>query len=189
MDNEENGRHYKIHPENEGIDLYKDDDGTRMQAIPATILENIWNSIIHSKTQVHPVTLDLTVGEIHEVRGGGRLDFGGSEFNEAPTIPIKPIKKTRDDKYGWWDLKQGRYMVVYNEQLLDSWPGAIILTFIFPHRRFLLAGGIMPSSIIDPKPENTEKEKIKGIISVGEVGLHIKENARIATACCLRQVA
>ncbi|MDX1586242.1 MAG: hypothetical protein R3222_05840, partial [Balneolaceae bacterium] len=80
------------------------------------ILEHTDN-IIHDDTQQQHLSLELTVNEVYKFTTSGSLDFGGSEFESASTELIKPVKQSTNDDYGWWNLKQGSYMAIFNERL------------------------------------------------------------------------
>lgn len=133
-----------------------------------TILEKI-DGILHEPTQKQDKQIDLSVNEIFKVNSRGKLDFGGSEYQPSKTIKINSEKKNEDDDYGWWNLKRGIYLVKYNEKIATS------PVFIQPHKRLIKTGSYTTSRIID------EKGEINDLLFVGENGLDIKENARIAT--------
>ncbi len=131
---------------------------------------------ISAKKQQGPISLDLTVNEIRKIDQGGALDFGGSEFQEASTTLLKPEKKSPEEPYGWWNLKQGQYLIKFNEKF-NLKNQALIL--VIPHGRLLTAGGSHPCVIEDPDKD------IRILLSVGIHGLSIKENARVSQALVL----
>jgi len=131
---------------------------------------------ISTKKQQGPISLDLTVNEIRKIDQGGSLDFGGSEFEEASTTLVKPEKKSPEEPYGWWKLKQGDYMIKFNEKFNLKNQGLIL---VIPHERLLTAGGSHPCVIEDPDKD------IQVPLSVGVHGLSIKENARVSKALVL----
>lgn len=131
------------------------------------ILKNI-NDVVHEKTQVHKTSIDLTVRRIYQVKNRGRLDFGGSEFKKSEIKEITAEKKSDDDKYGWWKLEQGIYIVEFNEKLIEDY--AILQSI----PRLLQTGSYLPMQIIE------ENNKIQSVLTVGPQGVNIKENARIA---------
>lgn len=132
-----------------------------------TVLNNIEN-VIHEKTQVHKKSIDLTITKVYTIKNRGSLDFGGSEFKKSELKEINPEKKTEDEKYGWWNLNQGTYIVEYNEALIKN--SGIVQSI----PRLLKTGCFIPMQIIE------ENDKIKSLLIVGPEGVDIKENARIA---------
>jgi hypothetical protein len=117
------------------------------------------------------------VSEIRKVNSGGALDFGGSEFQEASTILVEPEKKTSDEPYGWWKLGPGNYLMKFNEKIGLTTHGVVI---ILPHSRLLTAGGSHPPLAIE-----IPDDEIKVLLSVGNEGLAIKENARVSKVLLL----
>lgn len=114
----------------------------------------------------------LTVGRIRRLTGPGSLDFGGSEYAPAPSEEMEAKKDSPDDKFGWWRLEPGLYRVEFNESLsnerdavfqLQPWGSALEAGITHPAR--LIRGSMSPVSTI---------------VTVGEHGTNIKENARIS---------
>jgi len=136
--------------------------------------------IVHLDTQARRAGLDLTVAEVHRLRSAGSLDFGGSEFAEAPADRLGPELASPDDDSGWWELAAGVYRVVYNER-----PGVPTgaLALVMPARRLLAAGGHHPSFLLEPGGAG---EALTGILSVGSGGCRLKENCRISTLILLQ---
>src|SRR5699024_12299105 len=79
--------------------------------------------------------IDLTVENIYSNVRSGTLDFGGSELQSAESKRLEPQKKNKDDDYGWWELSEGHYRVILNEELKinDSSNELAVLT-LHPHR-------------------------------------------------------
>ena len=59
--------------------------------------------------QLQPAGFDLSLKEVHTYWGAGAIAFDNKERKLAPTRQLKP-----DDK-GWYILREGCYMIVYNE--------------------------------------------------------------------------
>ena len=72
-------------------------------------------NLIHKDTQIGEDKVYLTVKQIYSLDKKGSLDFGGSELNLAKRKPLLPKKKLTEDKYGWWSLSRGIYLVEFNE--------------------------------------------------------------------------
>lgn len=132
-----------------------------------TVLNSIEN-IIHEKTQVHKQRIDLTINKVYALKNRGSLDFGGSEFKKSELKEINSEKKYEDEKYGWWNLSQGSYIVQFNETLIKNY--GIVQSL----PRLLKTGCFIPMQIIE------ENDKIQSVLIVGPEGVNIKENARIA---------
>ena len=59
--------------------------------------------------QLQPAGFDLSLKEVHTYWGAGAIDFDNKERKLAPTKQLKP------DDNGWYILREGCYMIVYNE--------------------------------------------------------------------------
>lgn len=128
--------------------------------------------VLHSGTQQHDYETDLTAGTIFRVTGAGALDFGGSEYEEAPREQLQPQKADVGDDYGWWTLEPGAYIVRYNETIQ---PTSTQIAFIQPHERLLLAGGFHAAFHF-----RAARPHLETLVQVGTGGLRVKENARIS---------
>ncbi len=128
------------------------------------------DNLIHRATQERGNEFDLTVNEIYEVRMAGRVDFGGSELSEPELSPYDKVKRNEDDRYGWWNLGPGQYLMEYNEDLKDLGDK----TAVIQTRDELLKMGAS-----HPTLELKELKKVP--LNVGGAGIKIKENARVTT--------
>ena len=136
-------------------------------------LSSFIKGLISEKHQVSPSSVDLTVSSIFRINKGGSLDFGGSEEEGSLVEEIKPVKRKEEDKYGWWLLPEGEYMIEFNEEV--STPKGLIF-LLKPHQRTLNAGGFHPTMIY------AGGERIEKVpLAVGKGGINIKENARISS--------
>lgn len=138
----------------------------------ADILEFISN-IIHEKKQVEEYGVFLTIGKVFRFAGKAEIDFGGDEYKESEIQGIDPVKRKPEDKYGWWDLPGGEYLIVFNEELQDILPSAK-LVILQPSERITTNGVFHPTKVIEKKGE------IRVTLYVGKNGINIKENARIS---------
>lgn len=136
------------------------------------IIEFISN-IIYEKKQVEDHSIYLTISKIFRFTGKAELDFGGSEYKESEIQKIEPVKRKEEDKYGWWDLSGGEYLIEFNEELQDVLPSAK-LVILQPSERITLNGAFHPTKVIE------KKGKIKVTLYIGKNGINIKENARIS---------
>ncbi len=140
----------------------------------AKLLKNM----IHEKTQVHSESVDLTVKSITRVATVGSLDFGGSEFAPGEKVPLAPKKIKPDDKYGWWLLATGEFLVEYNEEL--SLPPHH-LGIIQPHERLIECGVTHSTRFV-----TEADERLLSLIHVCQADVRIKENARISKLIVLQ---
>ena len=124
--------------------------------------------LVHEPTQVHDGGLDLTVAEIYDHAGPGRLDFGGAELEAAETSPLGTERRDPDDDYGWWHLDPGGYLLEHNETLAGGWP-----VRLEPRVALVERGAFHPTITIESL----------GLVplAVGDGGLWVKENARVST--------
>ncbi len=129
-------------------------------------------NFIHKDMQTGEDKVYLTVKQIYSLDKKGSLDFGGSELSLAKRKPLLPKKRPPEDKYGWWNLNQGTYLIEFNEQIELREKEVAILE----SRQELLQNGCFhPLRIITPK------EKLSFIpLNVGYQGIDIKQNARIS---------
>lgn len=135
--------------------------------------EGLIQNYIHLETQLTPQGFDLTVDEIHEIEGSGKLDFSNDEREIPDSRPIEPEKKDEEDDYGWWELEQGTYKVVMNEKV--DIPNDIT-GFAFPRSSLLRMGVTIENAVWDSGFTGTGSFKI----SVDNPdGVEIKENARV----------
>jgi len=123
--------------------------------------------LVHEPTQVRDDgRVDLTVAEVFEVVGPGRVDFGGGELAPAELAPHDRVRRDEADDYGWWHLGAGTYLVAYNESL----SGAAVLQ---PRTELVERGGSHPTLRVDELPRVP--------LTVAGAGLRLKENARVST--------
>lgn len=123
---------------------------------------------IHQETQVHKKRVDLTAAQVWRLTGPGQLDFGGSECCPSPTEKLPVEKRQPGDDYGWWTLDSGTHRVVFNERLTE---GRALLQSL---PRLLETGTFIPARVVE-----THKD-ITSLLVVGDSGVAIKENARLA---------
>jgi hypothetical protein len=126
------------------------------------------DGIVHEETQIHDSGVDLTVAEIHSIDEPGRVDFGGGELTAAESSPVETEKRAPDDDYGWWNLDEGQYLIVYNETLTGE--GTAILQTRTELRE---RGAFHPTLFTDSLGRMP--------LSVSTGGIRLKENARVST--------
>ena len=129
-------------------------------------------NLIHKDTQTGEDKVYLTVKQIYSLDEKGSLDFGGSELSVAKRKPLLPKKRLPEDKYGWWNLNQGTYLIEFNEQIELNEKEIAILQ---PREELLHNCSFHPLRIVTPE------EKLSFIpLNVGSQGTDIKQNARIS---------
>ena len=127
------------------------------------------DGIVHEPIQTEGRGFDLTVSELYEITGAGRVDFGGVELEPAEATPHDSEKRDPEDDYEWWHLDAGQYLVEYNESLTES-----DMAFTVQTRTELLERGAShPTVSVTALPRMP--------LSVGGAGLSLKENARVST--------
>lgn len=131
-------------------------------------LFDLLGGTVHEETQVHERRVDLTAARIWRLQGRGQLDFGGSEYQPVPAEEISPKKRQPDDDYGWWTLDPGVYRVAFNERLTE---GCALLQSL---PRLRDAGAFTPARVVEAGKD------IAALLVVGDSGVAIKENARLA---------
>ncbi|MBX0295527.1 dCTP deaminase [Haloarcula nitratireducens] len=124
--------------------------------------------IVHEPTQRDGPGFDLTVAEVFDVVEPGRIDFGGGELEPAETVPHRSAKRDPGDDYEWWTLREGQYLLGFNESLT----GEGRVTFQ-PRTELLERGATHPTLTVEELPRVP--------LSVGGAGLKLKANARVST--------
>ncbi len=127
--------------------------------------------LLHLDTQGFSLGIDLSVAEVHRLTGGGKLDFGGSEFEAAKSDALSPEKADPEDDYGWWHLNAGTYLIRYNERLTLE-EGELAL--VTPHPRLLQAGASHGAF------SAVGETGLETLLNVAESGCSLKENARVS---------
>ena len=130
--------------------------------------EQYVDDVVHEPTQTDGEGFNLTVADVYEVVTPGRIDFGGGELESAETVPHDSAKRNPDDDYEWWTLREGQYLVEYNESLTGE------ATVTLQPRTELLERGVS-------HPTLRVAQLVRIPISVAGAGIRIKENARVST--------
>ena len=149
----------------------------------ADILEGVQTAellrnLVHKTTQVHESSVDLTVKSISRIATTSSLDFGGSEFAPGERVALVPKKMKADDKYGWWLLAEGDFLIEYNEEL--SLPPHH-LAIVQPHERLIESGATHGVRFF-----TEPNEQLLALIQVGKADMRIKENARVSKLIVLQ---
>jgi len=124
--------------------------------------------------QLTPNGFDLTCGSISEFTAPGALDFSNKERKIPAGKELFPEKETREDKFGWWNLKKGAYKIKTNEAV--NLPQDLI-AMAFTRTSLLRMGAFTQHGVWDAG------FKGKGefvLIVENPAGIWVKQNARIA---------
>lgn len=143
-----------------------------MRILDAEEARDCVDGLVHFDTQRAPGGLDLTVGDVFEVTGPGKLDFGGSEFDPAPREKLEPELASPGDDYGWWELDPGSYVIHYNEGV-DLEADQTGTLHSLP--RLQQAGASHGTVVL-----HGTRDTLASLLSVGEGGCHLKENCRVS---------
>jgi len=128
------------------------------------------DGIIHEETQLAEKGVDLTVDSVARPATATDLDFGGGEEKIGKSEKITPEKRNEDDKYGWWNLKEGLYIIEFNEEIdVAEATGTVV-----PLARLTRGGSFHGTVVFSGKLEDNP------VLTVSSAGLNLKENARIS---------
>ena len=72
-------------------------------------------NLINPAQQTHAYAVELTAKQIFSLNPTGEVDFGGSEYVAAEPQPLPSHQKHSQDRYQWWTLVHGAYLVEFNE--------------------------------------------------------------------------
>jgi len=128
------------------------------------------DGIVHEPTQTEGRGVDVTVTEVYEVTGPGRVDFGGGELEPADFEPHDRQYRNEGDDYEWWHLDAGQYLLEYNESL--ALPAELVATV-------QTRDAVRARGAFHPTVRVRDLGRIP--LSVGGAGLRLKQNARVST--------
>ncbi|MBI4462239.1 MAG: hypothetical protein HY653_04970 [Acidobacteria bacterium] len=143
-----------------------------MQLLPGRLAVERVKNLISDKHQVHAYHVDLTARTIYGLNPTGEVDFGGSEYAPALRQELRTHQKHSQDRYQWWELPHGAYLVEFNEAV-DLAENEIAL--LEPHERLLRAGASHPANFLRG-PVNP----VHTVLNVTSARIQIKQNARLA---------
>ncbi|MDA2914450.1 dCTP deaminase [Acidobacteriia bacterium AH_259_A11_L15] len=130
-------------------------------------------NLVSEKHQVHAYAVELSARQIYGLSPVGQVDFGGSEYVAAERQPVPTHQKHSQDKYQWWTLMHGAYLVEFNETLELAEDEIALLE---PHERLLRAGAEHPSLYLRGK-----QNPLTILLSVSGAKMEVKQNARLST--------
>ena len=136
--------------------------------------KNIIEGYIDLNTQLTPNGFDLTAANIFSFNDKGRIDFSNKERSFPECEEINPVKLSKEEKFGWWDLKKGIYKVKTNETL--NLPRDLI-AFAFTRTSLLRMGAFTQHGVWGAGFCG----KSEFVLVVDNFnGVSIKQNARVA---------
>jgi len=128
--------------------------------------------MISPKYQVHGYSIDLTAKQIYALDPSGQVDFGGTEYSPCARVPVASLRRSREDKYEWWDLARGTYMVEFNENVALAPNEFAILE---PDERLVRCGAFHGTAFL-----RGQGERLEALLLVGTMNVLIKQNARVS---------
>ncbi len=128
--------------------------------------------IIHPKYQVHRFSVHLSVRQVYALDPLGEVDFGGNEYVAAGRIAVAAQRRRTEDRYEWWDLGRGCYVVEYNEalELAEDEIG-----WLEPEQRLLRAGAAHVTTTL-----RGHIAPIETLLHIETLRIQLKQNARIS---------
>jgi hypothetical protein len=136
---------------------------------PDKIFDELLEGALDKAAQVDERGVNLTIAEVMPMHGRGDVDFGGSEMRPARGNPLEPVERKPGDKYAWWRLEAGTYLIRFNEKIKDGAPPLLLMS----NERLLSCGCSVAAAMVGPGD-------IRTVLHVPHVGLRMKQNARIA---------
>jgi len=128
--------------------------------------------LISPKFQVHGYAVDLTAKQIYGLDPNGQVDFGGSEYSASARVPVASLRRNKEDKYEWWALDRGCYVLEFNEGLRLAEDEIAILE---PDDRLLRCGAMHAMTFL-----RGQGERMETLLVVGTLSVQIKQNARVS---------
>jgi len=152
-----------------------------MEPVTGTDAAARLTGMISPKYQVHGYSIDLTAKQIYSLDPAGQVDFGGTEYAASARVPVASLRRNREDKYEWWDLSRGAYMLEFNESLALAPNEFAILE---PDERLVRCGAFHGTAFL-----RGQGERLETLLIVGTLNIHIKQNARVSRIRVFRFVA
>ncbi len=134
--------------------------------------------MISPKYQVHGYAIDLTAKQIYGLDPSGHVDFGGTEYSASALEPVASLRRSREDRYEWWDLARGAYVVEFNENLALAPDEFAILE---PDERLIRCGAFHATTFL-----RGQGERLETLLVVGTMSVQIKQNARVSRVWVFR---
>jgi len=143
-----------------------------MEPVSGTEAAARLTGMISPRYQVHGYSIDLTAKQIYALDPAGSVDFGGAEYSPSARMPVASQRRNREDRYEWWDLSRGAYMLEFNENLALAPNEFAILE---PDERMVRCGASHGTVFL-----RGQGERLETLLMVGTLNVHIKQNARVS---------
>ena len=125
------------------------------------------SNYIDIEVQLQPSGFDLSLGDVLFYKGSGSVDFSNVERIIASTEQIKP------DHEEWYTLKQGCYIIIYNEVVKIP---LNVVAMARSRSTMLRNGAAIETAIWDPGYEGRSSSLL---VVHNSNGLKLKRNARV----------
>lgn len=131
------------------------------------------SGFVSRRYQVHAYNVELTIREVYGLQPNGQVDFGGSEYQPAELQRIRDFKRHSQDRYTWWGLPHGAYLVVFNESVALNTDEIAVLE---PLERLVRSGATHATRFV-----RGVMEPVVALLDVPVGKVEIKQNARISS--------
>jgi hypothetical protein len=136
---------------------------------PEELFDDWLEGTVHRDRQVDPRGVHLTVAGIDHAHTKGEVDFGGSEMKPAVSRAVTVTLHSPGDKFAWWRLEPGTYIVKFNEKLKPGAPPMLLTG----NERVLACGCTVAATVVS-------EGELSSVLTVPDVGVNVKQNARVA---------
>ena len=143
-----------------------------MKIVGTGSLKEILRFARDPKEQTDGDRIVLTVLDIMQIVGEGRIDPDAANAEDARRIK-RPLRKSTKDAVGNWDLAQGAYWVTYNETVQVPDDASLILQ---PHEELMKNGLWHPTLVVRDWAEMTGV-----LLVVSARGVRMMEGSPIST--------
>jgi dUTP pyrophosphatase len=130
--------------------------------------DKLISNYIDMDKQLQPSGFDISVQKVYEYMGSGTVDFSNKERKIAKTKLLEPNME------GWYTLKKGCYLLVYNEVVkmpLD------IVAIARSRSSLLRNGASMETAVWDPGYNGRSSSLL---VVHNPNGISLKKDARVA---------
>jgi len=135
-------------------------------------LKGLLRFATNSGKQTENDRITLTVLDIEQIAGEGRIDPDEGKSEEARRVK-RPLRKSSQDATGNWDLVQGTYWITYNESVEVPDGCSLVLQ---PHEALMRNGLWHPTLVVRNWAD------ISGVLLVVTArGVRLMEGAPIST--------
>ena len=125
------------------------------------------SNYIDIEAQLQPSGFDLSLGDVLSYTGAGSVDFSNVERIIASTKPMQP------DLEGWYYLKQGCYVIIYNEVVKVP---LNVVAMARSRSTMLRNGAAIETAIWDPGYEGRSSSLL---VVHNANGIKLKKGARV----------